>query len=116
MEIENKKKLTLLFDQFVENNKLSKISSDDQILENKPLIKEFHDSVIMSLEDLLPEEYASENQQKTCDDILESVDRVAKLNHVLGWMDCFSAIWKTLHNEEQFYEPKAFYHTNDDEV
>ena len=116
MEVETKKKLTLLFDQFIENNKLSKISSDDQIFENRPLIKEFHDSVIMSLEDLLPEEYSSENQQKTCDEILDSVDRIAKVNRVLGWMDCFSAIWKTLHNEEQFYEPKAFYHTNDDEV
>ena len=57
----------------------------------------------MSLQDLLPEEYASENQQKAFDDILESVDRVAKLNHVVGWMDCFSAIsviLKTLHEED----------------
>ena len=116
MEIETQKKLTLLYDKFIKENKLSKISSNDQILENKPLIKEFNDSVIMSLENLLPEEYSSENQQKACDDILDSVDRVAKLNHVLGWMDCFSAIWKILHDEEQFFEPKAFYHTNDDEV
>ena len=103
MEIETRKKLYELYNEFVEQNNLSKISSDDQILENKPLNKEFNDSVIMSLQDLLPEEYASENQQKAFDDILESVDRVAKLNHVVGWMDCFSAIsgiLKALHEED----------------